>query len=153
MSFNVIQTEFEMILPLWQSRLWPERQSEIKAVSSIDSRGEIDMNILNYAPVFFKAEMNGEIVGVISGFQTADSEFRSRGIWVDESHRNLRIASTLMRALENHAADLGLKTLWSMPRNTAIGFYLKYGFQVTGETHKYEYGPHYLVSKEIRRLA
>jgi GNAT superfamily N-acetyltransferase len=147
---QVFTCTFEEILPIWRNQLWPGRQSAIEPVSIIDPEGRLTLKPGELEPVFFQVwDERNEIIGVNSGFRTSANLFRSRGIWVKPEYRRQGIGLILMHAVENHARSCGCKVLWSMPRESAFGFYRRLGFEVTGGTDTYEFGPHFLAQKKI----
>ena len=74
MKFKSEAVYFETILPIWKHNLWPNRQSQIKHMSSMTYKGKIDMSIYEkYTPTFFAVYNNaGQIIGVNSGHQTGE---------------------------------------------------------------------------------
>lgn len=151
MSFEVLSCGYEDVLPFWKTQLWPGRESPITPASAIDSQGGLTLRIESLRPVFFRATAAGKSVGVNSGFQTSPTEFRSRGIWVDPRFRRQNIGKSLLAAVEDQARKAGCRSLWSMPRQSALDFYLRFGFEVAGKTEKYEFGPHFLVRKDLAK--
>ena len=146
---EVIQCDFSEVEFIWSTQLWPGRQSKIEPTSAIDHEGDINLNILESKPVFLKIEENKKIVGVLSGFQTSQRLYRSRGLWVEPAHRRRGLASKLIAEIERRAVLAKCDTLWTMPRASAQAFYLQQGFKIYKAIAKYEFGPHLLVQKPI----
>lgn len=146
---QITPLSFEEIFPVWKNELWPGRESAITPCSAISSVGTIDMSLLHQQPYFWGCRIDDILCGVISGFQTSETEFRSRGIWVHEKMRGLKIGSKLIAEVANQAVSLGCKKVWTMPRSSSWGFYQRNGFYLTGESNAFEFGPHYFAEKEL----
>ena len=78
------------------------------------------------------AFMNNELVGVVSLFVNGD-DFQFRKFAVDESMQGKGIGKTMLQHLIDFALNENGKRLWCNARVSAIGFYLKYGFNHTGQ--------------------
>ena len=129
---------FDTILPIWQDKLWPNRQSAIEPMSAMTWPFEgapdpIDMNIFNYMPTFWGVYIDDKLVGVNSGHRTDHTQYRSRGIWVDPDYRGRGIAQQLFTLTEHQALVEGSLLLWSIPRKTALPAYTKFGFETVGD--------------------
>lgn len=98
-------------------------------------------------PTYIGYFIEGNIVGVESGYKTNIDYHRVRGLWVDEHHRYSGIATKLINWFETRCQQ---KYLWTLPRHSALEFYLKYGFKVTGLFEKTVYGQNYFVVKEMK---
>jgi GNAT superfamily N-acetyltransferase len=146
---RVEECSFEDVLPVWAEKLWPGRVSVIEPASAIDEQGLTSLDISRLEPVFFRVRNGTEIVGVQSAFQTSASKVRLRGLWVDPAMRSQGIATQLVARVEAFARQKGAGALWVMPRMSARGFYERCGFRVYKTVSQYEFGPHYLASKEI----
>lgn len=145
-SFSEIT--FDEILPVWRDKLWPGRESVIEPVSAIDEDGSINMELMNSRPVFIACIENGNIIGVVSGFQTGE-KFRSRGLWVSETARNSGVGQGLMQELEKVARKNSCSAIWTMARNDAFPFYEKAGFIRKTVITQYEFGPHIICEKKL----
>ena len=129
---------FEDILPIWENKLWPNRESAIEGVSAMTWPYEgnpdpIDMNIFEYQPTFYGVYMDNKLVGVNSGHKTSDTQYRSRGIWVDPEYRKKGVAQLLFVLTEHQARIEKCEMLWSIPRKTALTAYTKFGFTTVGD--------------------
>ena len=129
---------FEDILPIWENKLWPNRESAIEGVSAMTWPYEgnpdpIDMNIFEYQPTFYGVYMDGKLVGVNSGHKTSDTQYRSRGIWVDPAYRKRGVAQLLFVLTEHQARIEKCEMIWSIPRKTALTAYTKFGFTTVGD--------------------
>ena len=135
---NAFKITFEDILPLWKTELWPNRESAIEPMSVMTwpyegDPDEYDMSIMEkFQPTFVGVEIDGKLVGVNSGHRTSDRHYRSRGIWVSPAYRELGIAQTLFNLTELQAITEGCEMLWSIPRETALSSYTRFGFETVG---------------------
>ena len=80
----------------------------------------------------FGAFMDNELVGVVSLFQNGD-DFQFRKFAVDESMQGKRVGKTMLKHIIDFALNENAKRLWCNARVSAIGFYLKNGFNPTGK--------------------
>jgi GNAT superfamily N-acetyltransferase len=151
----VRESDFDTVLPFWRDKLWPGRETPIKPISSMAYLGGYDMDIYKYKPVFFVAEENQEIVGVISGFQTAPGWFRSRGVWVDPQVTGRGYGRALMNALENSAVAHQCANLWTIPRQSAMPYYERMGFGRTSDwfDQGVEFGPNAYALKQMGNVS
>ena len=129
---------FEDILPIWENKLWPNRESAIEGISAMTWPYEgnpdpIDMKIFDYQPTFYGVFMDNKLVGVNSGHRTTDTQYRSRGIWVDPDYRKKGIAQLLFVLTEHQARIEKCEMMWSIPRKTALTAYTKFGFTTVGD--------------------
>ena len=145
------EIKFNEILPYWRDRLWPDRISPIEPASSMLYLGGYDITIKYFnQPTFFAIKVDGLIVGVNSGHQTSDTDYRSRGIWVDPDFKMFGNGRRLIDAAEVEARRLGCNILWSCPRQSALSFYLRCGFKQTSEfDNEFEFGPNCYAMKEL----
>jgi ribosomal protein S18 acetylase RimI-like enzyme len=98
----------------------------------------------------FAAIQNGKIVGVASLFLAAMPEFpglkafQLRGMASAAQSRGQGIGRALTRACVEHARKNGVRLLWCNARTSAVGFYLKLGFEVVGQEFEIpDVGPHF----------
>jgi GNAT superfamily N-acetyltransferase len=155
-KYSLIQITFEEILPYWRDRLWPNRVSPIEPASSMLYLGGYDITIKYfYDPIFFAVKDNNQIVGVNSGHQTGDYHYRSRGIWTTPEAQKNGVGRMLIDAVEIEAKLAKCNKLWSIPRQSAMPFYLKCGFTQTSDFFDeiYEFGPNAYACKEIDQIA
>ena len=135
---NFRQVTFQDILPIWQEKLWPDRESAIESHSAMTwpfswPDRAIDMSIFDYSACYWAVYDGEKTVAVNSGHRSSEVEYRSRGIWVDPAHRGKGIANTLFCLLENQAIVEGCEMIWSIPRKTALPAYTKFGFMTVGD--------------------
>ena len=143
---------FDEILPLWENKLWPNRKSQIKPMSSMTYDKLYDMEIYNnYVPTFWGVFDNNKLIGVNSGHKTNSHSYRSRGIWVDPNYRGKNIAYLLFLDLEEQALLEGCNNIWSIPRRGSESAYLKFGFKLVGDwfDNNMEFGPNIYAIKHI----
>lgn len=137
---------FEEILPFWK-KLWTHIEN-IKPITPVYYRGGIDHR-LEKNEVRFLAVKTNKIIGVSSIAKTNGLMGRVRGIWVDESFRGKGVGTMLIKEVE-----MDYTYLWSMPRKSSIGFYIKNGFERTTEWFdEHPFGPHCFVIKRINVLS
>ena len=145
--------KFEDILPIWQNKLWPNRKSSIKPMSSMMYQGGFDMSIYKkYEPTFFVVyNVVGDIIGVNSGHRTSDKLYRSRGIWVDPLYRRKGIAGILFCETFGQAMREKCNGVWSVPRKDALLAYEKVGFKKTSQffDEGMEFGPNCYVYSDL----
>lgn len=145
-------TTFEIILPIWKEKLWPNRKDPIKPTNNIAYLGGRDKRISQQTAVFFAAYENNNIVGVNSGFSTLDGGFRSRGIWVDPAYRKQGTGHSLLKAVIDYATINDYKYVWSMPRQSALPAYQSAGFKQTSDffDEGVEFGPNCFVKIDLK---
>jgi N-acetylglutamate synthase-like GNAT family acetyltransferase len=74
---------------------------------------------------------------------------RLRQMAVPNSMQGKGIGRALMIFAENVARDLGYKKLCMHARKTAIGFYQKLGYGITGDEFEEVTIPHYIMEKAL----
>lgn len=152
-EYRIAQIDFETILPVWRDRLWPNRVSPITPVNSMVYLGGYDMSIYKNTPSFFGVFFADNLVGVNSGFQTNITHYRSRGLWTDPEHTGRGVGRMLLEATEEAAKAIheGPVLFWTIPRQSAMSFYAKCGFErVTGWFDEgMEFGPNCYARKLV----
>ena len=134
---------FEQITSVWQNHLWPDRESPIESHSAMTwpfegNPEQYDMNVFNYPATFWGVYIDNKLVGVNSGHKTTDTQYRSRGIWVDPEYRKQGVAQNLFNMTEHRAILEKCNMIWSLPRKTALAAYTKFGFETVGDFIKTE---------------
>lgn len=129
---------FEQITSVWQNHLWPDRESPIESHSAMTwpfegNPEQYDMNVFNYPATFWGVYIDNKLVGVNSGHKTTDTQYRSRGIWVDPEYRKQGVAQNLFNMTEHRAILEKCNMIWSIPRKTALPAYTKFGFETVGD--------------------
>lgn len=135
---NIELIEFESVLAHWSEYLWPNRDSEIKPMSSMvindGANIDYDMSIYQkYTPIFLGYYQDNTLVGVNSGHKTSDYDFRSRGLYVDPIVRGQGIGVALLEETVNIGRYLSCNYCWSLPRKQALKTYLRSGFTQKGQ--------------------
>jgi len=151
-KFVIHTIDFDIISAVWKQQLWTNRKSEICPMSSMQFLGGTDMSIYEkYVPSFWAVFDNDNIIGVNSGFATADTRYRSRGIWVDPDYRNKGIAQLLFGQIDKQAKQENKSVCWSIPRKTALPAYEKAGYVKCSDwfNEGMEFGPNCYVKKSI----
>lgn len=148
---------FELIREYWSIYLWPEYVQQGLRISRVNTTTQKDYfyKVLKHInqeqveawikPTYIAYFFGAEIVGVESGYKTNTNYYRLRGLWVNESYRRQGIATEMIDYLANKSEE---RYLWTIPREKAVGFYKKYGFEITGKSAKTVYGQNYFAVKE-----
>lgn len=118
------------IKKIWGSKLWPNRKSMIEPTSAMIYLGGIDIVNMKSSPTFFGYKLNNDIVGVNSGHMCNDNTYRSRGLWVDETHRGQGIGRLLLKATVEKAQEEHASLVWSYPRFDSWHTYKAEGFSL-----------------------
>lgn len=154
----ITEISFERISHYWKIHLWSERYDFNDSIPRINlehkpgylyhivdniNQKDIDLLIKPYYIAFYE---NHTIVGVQSGYNTNTNYFRVRGLWVDYKFRRKGIATKMLKYFESNTDK---KYIWSIPRESALPFYLNNGFKVTGECCPTLYGQTYFVRKQL----
>jgi GNAT superfamily N-acetyltransferase len=144
------KSEFSEILPVWREFLWPQRESRIEPVSAIGENGTIDLSWLESRPDFWKLNRENKIIGVVSSLSsTFHGSVRLRGLWVAPEFRGEGLGKLLVESVVDEALSQNIRRVWTMARNSALPFYLSYGFTNPRHIEGYEFGPHVLVERLI----
>ena len=151
-----VQSTFDEIYDIWHDKLWPDRVSKIKPLSSLcwqlPNTIIKDKTIFDkYSPTFWTIESGDKIIGVNSGFRTEEKVYRSRGLYVDLEYRGQGLSQILLRRAMNQGKREDCHWIWSMPRKTALPVYQKMGFKKRGKwlEEEVEFGPNCLATRQI----
>lgn len=147
MNFLIQEVSFSTILPVWQHRLWPGRQSEIEPVSCINKEGKIDPQILLFEAKFFAARFENELLGVVSCHPVSANTMRIRGLFVDENHRNKKVGARLVSRVFEECVAQGTPELFGLVRLKNEIYFKKRGFEIYKSQAGYEFGPHLIMIK------
>ena len=79
-----------------------------------------------------------------------DNTLRLRQMAVQKNLQGKGIGESIMSFAENLARDKGYKTLMMHARDTAIGFYERFGYKVKGEQFIEVNTPHHIMEKRLR---
>jgi N-acetylglutamate synthase-like GNAT family acetyltransferase len=75
---------------------------------------------------------------------------RLRQMAVQNNLQGKGIGASMMNFAENVASDAGFKKIIMHARKTAVGFYEKLGYKVTGEEFEEVSLPHFIMEKNLR---
>ena len=98
-----------------------------------------DLENQKFTPTFWGAFHNDELVGVNSGHMTLDRMYRSRGLFVKEEYRGIRIAQKLLLKTISQGYFEKAIGVWSYPNRKAWMSYHHVGFTLTGHTFNFEW--------------
>ena len=136
----IIQLTFEEILPIWQTELWPGRDSKIESNSAMTLERTYDMFNMSTKATFFAWEFHGKVVGVNSGHRCNDNMYRSRGLWVNSAYRRQGIGTLLLLATIKQALDEDCSLIWSYPKLSSWHTYRRAGFFLCSDWEQSELG-------------
>ena len=151
------EISFELILAYWSEYLWKEYHDQGLKINRVNTTTQKKyfyraLKYLNQEqveqvvkPTYIAYFFGSEIVGVESGYKTNVDYYRLRGLWVNKNYRHEGVARKMVDYLANKSKE---KYLWTIPRESALGFYTKYGFIVTGKSVKTVYGQNYFAVKD-----
>ncbi|SDP04219.1 Acetyltransferase (GNAT) domain-containing protein [Mucilaginibacter sp. OK268] len=126
---HIEQIRPELTWRLRQRILYPEQKL-------YEMEMEEDNNGLHFA-----AFKDNDIVSVVSLFAKGD-DYQFRKFAVDDSLQNMGIGRQMLEHITQFAKTNGAKRLWCNARVSAIGFYLKAGFEHTWQLfsrHGFDY--------------
>lgn len=123
---------FDDVEGIWSNLLWGYK-AEPSSCMVYGTRDKYDATIFDNPIQYFGVFDGDTLLGVNSAFQTAPDFYRSRGLWVYPEFRGKGVASILLNEVVRQARALNIPYVWSFPRKTAIGAYLKVGFSQTSD--------------------
>lgn len=135
MTYYILPIKFKHVLPVWEEHLWPDRK-DITDRSAMSYLRGINMANMDLPLFCYGAFAGTELIGVNTGHLCSDSSFRSRGLWVNESHRGNGLGVSLLKATIDKGAELNSPFVWSYPRKTSWPTYEKAGFKLTSKFRK-----------------
>ena len=91
-----------------------------------------------------------EMMGCCILSDTKDGCVRLRQMAVQKNMQGKGIGESIITFAENLARDKGFKALTMHARDTAIGFYEKYGYKVKGDQFIEINIPHHIMEKRLR---
>jgi len=94
---------------------------------------EMEMDQDTYG-MHFGAFYDVKLAGIVSLFQTG-TDFQFRKLAIDPEFQHKGIGRSLIHYITDHAIKNGGTRIWCNARDTAVGFYLKDGFVLTGEKY------------------
>ncbi len=106
----------------------------------------------------FGAFSDGVMVGVASVYHlsppgtTDDGAWQLRGMAVLENSQRRGVGAALLRACCEHVVARGGTRLWFNARTSAVAFYAKHGFEVTGAEFVIpDVGSHYVMQRRLSK--
>ena len=129
--------DFDNIKYYWETYLWSKYADKGYRINKVNTTTQKDYSygFLKYLtqdevekiilPTYISYIIDDKVVGVYSGYKTNIDYYRLRGLWVNEQYRNRRIATRMMNYLIAHNRK-GNKYVWTIPRESSLGFYLKF---------------------------
>ncbi|MFD2828688.1 GNAT family N-acetyltransferase [Leeuwenhoekiella polynyae] len=96
-----------------------------------------------------------KLIGVVTFMNVAKPQFTGRqyqlrGMAVLEDYQGQRLGNVLVEAGEKLLKAKGIETLWCNARIKALNFYLRKGFEISGDPFEIEpIGTHYLLFKTL----
>ena len=95
---------------------------------------------------------NDKIMGCCMLKKVDKQTMRLRQMAVNSGLQGKGVGRALVNFAENIALDFGYTTMMLHARSSAVGFYQKLGYQVTGEPFMEVSLPHRLMEKKLERL-
>lgn len=92
---------------------------------------------------------DNEILGCCILEEVNNLTIRLRQMAVPDNLHNRGIGSSIINFAENMARDKGYKLMTMHARDSAIGFYEKFGFQIKGSQFKEVNLPHHVMEKNL----
>jgi GNAT superfamily N-acetyltransferase len=126
----IITIPFEEIYSIWNTQLWPNRQSAIETHSAMNFLGGYDIKNMISTPTFFAYKLDNKIVGVNSGHLCRDNSYRSRGLFVFTEYRKQGIGKILLCATIDKGKDECADYVWSYPKQSSWLTYTAAGFSI-----------------------
>lgn len=99
--------------------------------------------------VLIGAFEDGKILGCCMLTRINNTTCRLRQMAVDARLQRKGVGHALMNFAENLARDYGFKTLMMHARKTAVGFYEKQGYRVSGDEFIEVTVPHHVMEKKL----
>jgi N-acetylglutamate synthase-like GNAT family acetyltransferase len=114
---------------------------------------------LNFEPGELEREKEDMLIGAFEDSrilgcciltEVAPDTVRLRQMAVSKKHQHKGIGHSIMVFAENLARDRGYKKITMHARDTAIGFYSKHGYKVSGDEFYEVTIPHHIMEKNLR---
>lgn len=139
--YHLTYPSYTEVYVVWSTQLWPGRM-DIESSSAMLLDSTHDVENFSFAPTFFAIRTQaGQIVGVNSGHKCVDGSYRSRGLWVEPTHRRRGIGKMLLEACISRARVEQCSLVWSLPKKTSAAAYESAGFVQTGDWFKTDTSP------------
>ncbi len=104
---------------------------------------------LDKGDIHLAAFAGATLVGCMILKPHSATAIRMRQVAVDESVQGQGVGRLLMELTERTAVDLGYCEMTLKARESAVGFYLKQGYEVVGEVFMEKTGPHLKMLKKL----
>jgi GNAT superfamily N-acetyltransferase len=138
MDLVIKSIKYDDILPSWR-KLWRSRQ-DLESHSAMLMMGGHDPEIKNTFKWSAYAVYDWDkCVAVNAGHKSSKRDYRTRGLWVDETHRGRGIAKMMFEKLEHQAKSECCRWLWSYPRLAALPAYINSGYVPFGKPEHGEF--------------
>ncbi len=92
---------------------------------------------------------DGEVIGCCVLAKVDNGVVRLRQMAVPDNLHGRGIGASIINFAENIARDKGFKIMTMHARDTAIGFYEKFGYQIKGNQFKEVTLPHHVMEKSL----
>ena len=141
------EIDFQTILPIWETQLWPNRQTKIESHSATllgkdPSMTNFSMPAWYYGMYAIPSIANQtKLVGVNSVHLCADGSSRIRGFWVDEDYRRKGIGLSLLTSTLDRSKESKVSWVWAYPRKTSWPLFEKLGFRLVTPWSESETSP------------
>ncbi len=99
--------------------------------------------------IFIAAYEDDQMLGCCILSPVKNDTVRMRQMAVQGNLQGKGIGASIMNFAENLARDKGFKKIYMHARNSAIGFYEKFGFKVKGNEFHEVNLPHHIMEKEL----
>ena len=141
---------WEQVKPIWDTKLWPGRDSE--PVTSMKYLGGYDMGLKVAIPQFIGIVTGDHILAVNSFVPVSDTEWRSRGLWVEPKFRGQGHAKKLLEYMLMCIKNRNASMVWTMPRREALPVYQSAGFIRTSGWMKQDWGENCYAIASLRSI-
>lgn len=138
-NYNIIEIDFNTILPIWKNELWPTRSSSIESHSAMTKdKGVHDVENFKLPAWFYGVFDGNNLIGVNSTHLCTDGSLRIRGFWVAASYRGQGVGTNLLVRSIDDAKKNQLTEIWSYPRKSSWPIFEKLGFIMISDWEKSE---------------
>lgn len=140
LTLSITEITYDVILPIWEKYLWPQRTSKIEPTSAMCYLGGYDTKNMSDQVFYLGAYVDNVLVGVNSGHMCYDGSFRSRGLYVHSDYRKQGIGQTLLVETIKMGDECNADFIWSYPRKQSWETYFRAGFELASDWEKSETG-------------
>jgi len=147
---EIVEVDFDTILPVWRDKLWPERKTPIEPNSAMALGFGYNMAFMYETPTFLAGYLDNEIIAVNSCHPAEGMFFRGRGLWVDPAHRGKGLGILILDATADVARRNGAEFIWSFPRKSSIKTYEAAGYVKASDwLEDNQFGPNCYAVKQL----